>query len=231
MTAMSKLLGLLDAFDGLPQSRDLRERTYRTLGDTVVDVGCGGGRAVGELAARGVRAIGVDLDPTMIEIARERWPTSEFHVADATALPLDDGSVTGYRADKILHALAEPERAVVEARRVLAVNGRAVLVGQDWDTLVIDSDEAELIRTLVHARADRLPHPRIARRYRNLLLDNGFTDVTVEVHTIVWTDATILPTLADLGDGAWLDDQAARAREDRLFVAVPIFLASGTRAG
>ncbi|MGH3377016.1 MAG: methyltransferase domain-containing protein [Actinoallomurus sp.] len=228
---MSTLLTILDALDDLAQSRNLRERTYQALGDTVVDVGCGGGRAVGELAARGVRAIGVDLDPAMIETATQRWPTGEFHVADATALPLDDGSVTGYRADKVLHVLAEPERAVIEARRVLSRNGRAVLVGQDWDTLVIDSDDPELIRTLVHARADRMANPRVARRYRNLLLDNGFTNVTAEVHTIVWTDATVLPTLANIGEGAWLDDQAARARDDRLFVAVPIFLASGTRAG
>ncbi len=231
MTAMSTLLAVLDALDDQPQARDLRERSYQGLGDTVVDVGCGGGRAVGELAARGVRAIGVDVDPAMIEVAVERWPLREFHVADACALPLDDASVTGYRADKVLHALAEPERAVAEARRVLATNGRAVLVGQDWDTFVIDSDDPELTRTLVRARADRMPHPRVARRYRNLLLDNGFTDVTVEVHTIVWTDAATLPMLATIGEGAWLDEQAARARADRLFVAVPIFLASGTRAG
>jgi hypothetical protein len=47
----------------------------------------------------------------------------------------------------------------------------------------------------------------------------------------VWTDAACLPILANIGgEGAWLDDQAARACNDRLFVAVPIFLASGTRA-
>ncbi|MEU4540617.1 methyltransferase domain-containing protein [Streptosporangium sp. NPDC023825] len=227
---MSTLLTMLDAFDDLPQARNLREHSYQALGDTVVDVGCGSGRAVGELAARGVRAIGVDLDSAMIETATGRWPAGEFHVADATELPLDDGSVTGFRADKVLHVLAEPERAVAEARRVLVVNGRAVLVGQDWDTFVIDSDDPGLTRTLVHARADGMPNPRVARRYRNLLLDNGFVDVIVEVHTIVWTDAACLPVLATLGEGAWLDDQAARARDDRLFVAVPIFLASGTRA-
>ncbi|MEV5571770.1 methyltransferase domain-containing protein [Spirillospora sp. NPDC052269] len=226
---MSTLLTLLDAFDDLPKARDLRERTYEALGDAVVDVGCGAGRAVGELAARGVRAIGVDLDPAMVEAAAERWPAGEFHVAEATALPLEDGSVTGYRADKVLHALAEPERAVAEARRVLARNGRAVLVGQDWDTFVIDSDDPELVRTLVHARADRLPNPRVARRYRNLLLDNGFTDVTVEVHTFVWTGAGVLPVLAGIAEGAWLDEQAERARADRLFVALPFFLAAGTR--
>lgn len=230
MTTMSTLLTLLDALDDLPQARNLRKRTYEALGDTVVDVGCGGGRAVGELAARGVQAVGVDLDPAMIEVATKRWPACEFHVADATALPLDDGSVTGYRADKVLHDLAEPEQAVIEARRVLARNGRAVLVGQDWDTFVIDSDDPELTRTLVHARADGMPNPRIARRYRNILLDNGFTDVTVEVHTIVCTDATCLPMLANIGEGAWLDDQTIRARNDRLFAAVPIFLATGTRA-
>ncbi len=105
-----------------------------------------------------------------------------------------------------------------------------MLVGHDWDTFVIDSDDPELTRTLVHARADGMPNPRVARRYRNLLLDNGFANVTVEVHTIVWTDAASLPMLATIGEGSWLDDQAARARNDRLFVAVPVFLASGTRA-
>lgn len=227
---MSTLLTVLDALDDLPEARNLRERTYQTLGDTVVDVGCGSGRAVGELTALGTKAIGIDLDPTMIEIAAERWPAGDFRVGDATALPLDDGSVTGYRADKVLHTLAEPELAVAEARRVLARNGRAVLVGQDWDTFVIDSDDHELTRTLVHARAASVPNPRVARRYRNLLLDHGFVDVTVEVHTFVWTDARFLPMLASFGQDAWLDAQAARARNDRLFVAVPIFLAAGTRA-
>ncbi|MGW5516796.1 hypothetical protein [Nocardia africana] len=33
------------------------------------------------------------------------------------------------------------------------------------------------------------------------------------------------------GDGARLGNQAVEARDDRLFVALPIFLASGTRAG
>ncbi|MGV9361311.1 methyltransferase domain-containing protein [Amycolatopsis sp. NPDC003731] len=227
---MSTLLSLLDALDDRPQAVHLRERTYEGLGDVVVDVGCGGGRAVGELAARGVRAIGVDADPAMISVAAARWPDGEFHVADATALPLDDGAVTGYRADKVLHVLPDPALAVAEARRVLAPGGRAVLAGQDWDTIVIDSDDPARTRSIVHTRADGMPHPRIARRYRNLLLDHGFKQVTVEVHTVVWTDVAALPVLANLGgDGAWLEEQSARARDDRLFVAAPMFVATGTR--
>ncbi|MBB4911172.1 methyltransferase domain-containing protein [Actinophytocola algeriensis] len=228
---MSTLLNLLDAFDELPQATDLRTRSYRDLGDTVVDVGCGGGRAVGELAALGKKAIGVDLDPEMIEVAATRWPAGEFHVGDATALPLDDASVTGYRADKVLHVLADPTPALTEAWRVLRPGGRAVLTGQDWDAIVIDSADPAQTRALVHARADGLPNPRVARQYRNLLLDHGFTGVTVAAHLVVFTGEPALPVLASMAEGPWLDEQAARAARDRVFVAVPVFLAAGTRGG
>ena len=132
----------------------------------------------------------------------------------------------------MLHTLpgTEPGRAVAEARRVLARNGRAVLVGQDWDTILIEDDEPEFTRAAVHARNDAMPNPRVARRYRNLLLDNGFADVTVEVHTFVFTGPTILPMLGTMAQGDWLAEQAELARDDRLFVAVPMFLVAGARA-
>jgi ubiquinone/menaquinone biosynthesis C-methylase UbiE len=169
VVGMSNLLAVLDAVDAQPMSVELRTRSYELLGDltgrTVVDAGCGAGRAVAELAERGTRALGVDHDPEMIVVARERWPAGEFHVGDACELPLESGSVAGYRADKVLHTLDDPVRAVAEACRVLAPGGRAVLLGQDWDTFAIDSDEPETTRRLVHAKADSLPSPRVARRY------------------------------------------------------------------
>lgn len=226
---MSTLLSLLDAFDELPQAVDLRNRSYRDLGDTVVDVGCGGGRAVGELAGLGVKAIGVDVDPEMIAVAAQRWPAGEFRLGDATALPLDDASVTGYRADKVLHALADPAAALAEATRVLRPGGRAVLTGQDWDAMVVDSSDPARTRALIHARADALPHPRVARQYRNLLLESGFRDVTVEGQLGVFTGEWALPLLANIAEGPWLDDQVDRAARDRLFVAIPVFLATGVR--
>ncbi|RKN32475.1 methyltransferase domain-containing protein [Micromonospora musae] len=231
---MSSLLAALDAADAQPVAVELRARSYELLGDftgrTVVDAGCGSGRAVAELAERGAHAIGVDLDPEMIAVARERWPAGEFHVADACELPLETGSVSCYRAEKVLHTLADPLRAVLEARRVLVPGGRAVLLGQDWDMIAIDSDEPETTRRLVHAKADLLPSPRIARRYRNLLLDAGFTDPVVEVHTGVFTDGTALTLLQRITDeGRWLAEQAERARANRILVAVPMFLVAAQK--
>lgn len=229
MSGMYSLLAVLDAFDAQPQAVGVRARSYELLGDltgrTVVDAGCGSGRAVAELAERGAHAIGVDLNPEMIATARERCTTGEFHVGDACALPLATGSVAGYRADKVLHTLDDPARAVAEARRVLAPGGRVVLLGQDWDTFVVDSDEPETTRRLIHTKADSLPSPRVARRYRNLLLDAGFTDPVVEVHTSVFTDDTALGLLHRLtNEESWLAEQAERARTNRIFVAVPMFL-------
>ncbi|MFI7626568.1 methyltransferase domain-containing protein [Microbispora rosea] len=132
---------------------------------------------------------------------RSRHPGLEFRRADACDLPFGGGELTGYRADKVYHALADPARAAAEAWRVLAPGGRIVLVGQDWDTFVIDSDDPALTRVMVHVRAKAVPSPHAARRHRNLLLDAGFADVTAEVRTGVFTDESFLPMATGLAEG------------------------------
>jgi hypothetical protein len=130
---------------------------------------------------------------------------------------------------------------VAEARRVLCPGGRIVLVGQDWDAIMIDSDDAALTRTIVHARADLLGTPRAGRQYRSLLLAGGFDDVTVEVHTSVFTDPATLSLLARLAESAcaggavgrdqanqWLAEQRRRAEAGRFLVAIPFFVASAS---
>lgn len=188
--------------------------------------------------------MGVDPDEAVIEIARERWPRRDFRVADAYRLPFGDTTAHAYRADKVFHALDDPARALAEARRVLALGGRVVLVGQDWDAFVIDANDAALTRTIVHARAGRLPSPRAARQYRNLLLDSGFRDVTVEVHTGVFTGNAMLPMLIGLAEATqasgaisrdqaegWCAEQRRRAAADRLFLALPMFMAAARHHG
>src|SRR3954453_1687285 len=100
-----ELIRTLDAAEMLPQAVELRVHGYELLravpGAVVVDVGCGTGRAVAELAERGAHAVGVDPDPTMLAAARERFPGIDVRAVDATCLPFDDGQVHGYRADKV----------------------------------------------------------------------------------------------------------------------------------
>lgn len=48
----------------------------------VLDAGCGTGHYCGRFAADGLEAVGIDLDPEMIAVARRSYPTPAFHCLD-----------------------------------------------------------------------------------------------------------------------------------------------------
>jgi SAM-dependent methyltransferase len=101
-------------------------------GETVVDLGCGGGLDV-FLAAKKVgptgRAIGIDMTPQMLELARRNAAQSgvtnaEFHQATIDSLPLADTSVDCVISNCVIN-LAPDKRAVFrEIARVLKPGGR-----------------------------------------------------------------------------------------------------------
>jgi hypothetical protein len=74
------------------------------------------------------------------------------------------------------------------------------------------------------------------------LLDGGFDDVGAEAAMAVLTDPAVLPMLVGLAEGArsagavsgphaeaWVAEQRERARAGRLFLAIPLFIASATK--
>ncbi|MEV6555149.1 methyltransferase domain-containing protein [Nocardia sp. NPDC051756] len=243
---MSTLIQRLDSVDAAPGAAELRAYSYDLLrlspGASVIDVGCGSGRAVAELADRGAIPIGIDPSAQMIDAARTRWPALDFRLGTAETLPLSGESVSAYRADKVFHEIADPAAALTEAHRVLTPGGRIVLLGQDWDAIIIDSDDPEITRTVLHARAGTITNPRSARAYRNLLLANGFHDVAIEARTPIFTDDLMLPMLKGLATAAaattnlpqeradtWIAEQTKRAQSNRLLVAVPLFIAAASK--
>lgn len=57
-------------------------------GARILDAGCGPGRVGGELAARGHDVVGVDVDPELIEAARQDFPDVPWFVGDLAELDL-----------------------------------------------------------------------------------------------------------------------------------------------
>ncbi|MCY9784084.1 methyltransferase domain-containing protein [Nocardiopsis sp. EMB25] len=245
--ATDRLIARLDLFDQRPEARSLRARIRELLapahGDAVVDVGCGSGLAVAELADAGAAAVGIDPDPRMLSHARARRPDLDLREAGAYDLPFPDGALNGYRAEKVYHVLDDTPRALAEAHRVLAPGGRLVLAGQDWDAYIVDSDHPDTTRAIVRATADGLPAPRAPRSERALLLDAGFERVRVEGRVLTFTDDEVLGMLLGMARAAvtagavgeeraeeWTADQRDRAQRGRLFVAIPFFLVSAVKA-
>jgi SAM-dependent methyltransferase len=93
-------------------------------GVTVLDVACGPGYAAGAAASRGSIAIGIDFSAVMVDQARRRYPDVEFREGDAEALPFPDGGFDVVVSNFGLLHLAQPERALAEAHRVLKSGGR-----------------------------------------------------------------------------------------------------------
>ncbi|MBD0271840.1 MAG: methyltransferase domain-containing protein [Acetobacteraceae bacterium] len=89
----------------------------------LLDVCCGPGYLTAEATGRGLSAVGVDIAPAMVELARGRVPGAEFRVGDAEALGFDDGSFDAVVCAFGLLHLAAPERGIAEAFRVLRPGG------------------------------------------------------------------------------------------------------------
>lgn len=101
----------------------------------VLDVGCGEGELARHLPEGGW--VGVDNSTEMLA----RAPQSS-HVADAVALPFPDASFGSVALLYVLYHLREPERALVEARRVLRPGGLVALAAPSRH------DSPELARAL-----------------------------------------------------------------------------------
>jgi ubiquinone/menaquinone biosynthesis C-methylase UbiE len=104
---------------------------FRTLlphpGRATLDLGCGEGRFTRALAAEGHRVTGADVSPDLVELARAAHADGTYVVADAEALPFPDSGFDLVVAFNVLSCVANLERAVSEATRVLEPGGRLCL--------------------------------------------------------------------------------------------------------
>ena len=90
-------------------------------GGVVADVGCGPGHITAHLHELGLRPIGIDLSPQMIELAQQRYADVDFAVGSMLALPADEHAWAGMIAFYSIIHLTPDELpvALAEFRRVL----------------------------------------------------------------------------------------------------------------
>jgi SAM-dependent methyltransferase len=256
------LIANMDAADSNVAVERLRAWAANALdlraGSRLLEVGCGTGTAAMALSNRvsnSGHVRGIDASALMIEEATRRAAGRAniiFEVGDATALGFADESFDAYRSERTLQWLAEPDRAISEAVRVVRPGGRIVVVDTDWGTLALDYPDDEIARRYYSVPWPVPPNRWSGRRLLNQFRDAELVDLDVAAETIVATewdpDASLgvpgLPPFVRQAEGLhllgffseeeakhWLQTLQDQARTDRFFVAVTMFAVSGVKTG
>ena len=171
-------------------------------GMRLLDVGCGIGddvRALAALVGASGRVVGLDNSEAMLAKARElsaeaQYP-GEFVLGDLLALPFDDATFDGCRAERVLIHCADPARALVEMARVTRPGGVVVVTEPDLETLIYHASQHELVRRLALAHCERVRNGRIGRFLPELFAQAELTDIQTiptVAHTTELSDYPII---------------------------------------
>ncbi|RTL81753.1 MAG: class I SAM-dependent methyltransferase [Hyphomicrobiales bacterium] len=109
----------------------LLEMLGPVTGKTLLDVGCGDGALIVQLAQQDAVVTGLDSDPTMLAAARRRAETANVQLrlveGKAQALPFPDASFDRVLAVTALCFIPDVERAIGEMTRVLKPGGLLII--------------------------------------------------------------------------------------------------------
>ncbi|SEH76841.1 Methyltransferase domain-containing protein [Mycolicibacterium rutilum] len=129
------LVGLVLLFMGRADARLAADLTEVGADDTVVDIGCGPGKAAREAARRGAAVIGIDPAPVMLGLARAvtRHGTIAWATGTAERVPLPDASATVAWSLATVHHWKDVDAGLSELRRLLEPGGRLLAVERQVD--------------------------------------------------------------------------------------------------
>jgi SAM-dependent methyltransferase len=176
-------------------------------GARVLDVATGPGVIAGAAAARGAAVTGLDFSSAMIARARAAHPAITFREGDAEALPFDAGVFDAVVMNFGMLHLAQPDKATVEARRVLRPGGRFAFTV--WGPPEQAVGFGIVVRAIEQYGVPGIGLPEgppffqfsDAALCRRTLTAAGFTGVAVATVPLVWDVRSADDVIAAMSDG------------------------------
>jgi 2-polyprenyl-3-methyl-5-hydroxy-6-metoxy-1,4-benzoquinol methylase len=107
----------------------LRERLSAAAGRKVLDAGSGHGDLVAQLGGDGFEAVGLELSPEAIRLARSRNPGSTFleHSVEDVPWPVEPGTFDAVVSFEVIEHLMHPRALLVGAHGALRPGGQLAL--------------------------------------------------------------------------------------------------------
>src|SRR5262245_51413545 len=137
--------------------RERRLDSYRMLdlqqGHHFLDVGCGAGEVIEDVAAivgASGAVAGVDMAQTMVDSTTSRLAAAgiraDVRQADAHTLPFDDCTFDRVRCERVLQHVEDPGRVVTEMFRVLVPGGRVLMVDANHEQADLATNDVATFR-------------------------------------------------------------------------------------
>ncbi len=236
----------------------LLEQSGLQAGDTVLELGCGTGRLLSDLAKTAGpsgHALGLEPQPFLAQEAgrlileRKLAATARVLPVRAERIPLLSASVDVCVAQTVLiHMPADMlVRVFAEVKRVLKPDGRFVSVDQDGDTWIIDHPQRALTRRVIQFNSDyRYADGWTGRYLRRLFIQNGFEDIRIQawphsdtergsyLHTMALRIAESAAEHGAISEDEckrWLSDSEKTTAEGTFFSSICYYCCQGRKPG
>lgn len=177
--------------DARRRRRLIHEALAAKPGERFLDVGCGPGFYLAELAERVApdgSVVGVDASPAMLTLAARRtegFPNVTLHEGEATALPVEDADFDAALTVQVLEYVPDLAAALAEIRRALRPGGRLLVWDVDWATVSWHSADPDRMARVLLAFDEHLTHPSLPRRLTSDLRTAGFEGIGCDGHSFV----------------------------------------------
>ncbi len=196
-----------EMFEWSEDSRPLLEPANIRTGERVVEIGCGPGFTVCEIASwvsPSGYVDGIDINAEFIDfgrtLAKERGLENSvtFHHVTSSIQPFPDQQIDCVIAKNVFVYVDNPIDTYKECYRILKPGGRIHVVEGDWGLLFAEPVPERLWKEFIDAASIAFRTPTIGRKLYGYARAAGFKDIAVSTIGKMDTTGRYLPMIRNL---------------------------------
>ena len=156
-------------FEKVKQQKDLKE---------ILELGCGNGTYSKILLKESIQLTATDFSDEMVKVAKNRLESYEnikVEKADCFNIPYPESNFDTIFMANLLHIIPEPEKAIIECKRVLKKNGKLIIISFTNEGMTFINKILMIYRYLkTYGKPSPFAQILTVKRAEEMLIKNGF---------------------------------------------------------